>query len=168
MSSLDAQAHEQVNAALRQLLADCLPAGLGGLCGIWDEPGQYRVEAMPDLSATFAEHRMAGLDVHAALSELADELASGRARSVEPGLIGLGLIGRAPTGRSGKTGTCVAAVADRIHLIAWPMRQVAPVWSIKSATKFPAIAAGGGNRANAAAVGLQSVLAALTDTRPEG
>lgn len=156
MSGLGREAHERINAALRQTLADCLPGGMGGIAGIWDRDDRWTVAPMPDLAATFEEHRMAGLGVDVALEALAAEVQDDANARLEVGLVGVGIIGRAPTSESGVVGTCVAAVESQGHLISWPVDQAAPVWSIKPLDQV------GGGQASTVAAALHRLHEALS------
>lgn len=128
---LDPEVHEEINAGMRQALADCMPAGSGGIVAVWDQPETYQVAPMDDLAVTFAEHRMAGLDVLAALGALAAEIRTDHRTGPEAHLIGLGLIGHAHTGPSGDVASMLAVVDGWSHQILWPHAQATPVWDVK-------------------------------------
>lgn len=129
---LDANAHDEINAGLRQVLAGCMPTSSGGILAVWNEAEQYRVAFMDDLTVTFAEHRMAGLDGPDALAALADEIRADRRTGPESHLIGVGIIGHAAM-ECGEVGSAFAVVDGWSHQVVWPHRNASPVWEIKPA-----------------------------------
>lgn len=128
---LDANAHDEINAGLRQVLAGCMPTSSGGILAVWNEAEQYRVAFMDDLTVTFAEHRMAGLDIFTAFDAVTTELRTDDRAEPEEHLIGLGLIGHADMGRCGEVASLLALVDGRSHEILWPHNQALPAWEIK-------------------------------------
>jgi len=126
--------HEQINAALRQSLADCMPAGSGGIIAVWDQPEAYQVAPVGDLAVAYGEHRAVGLGVQEALAALADEIRADAGRLSEPHLVGIGLIGHAPVGAIGPVASLLAVIDDSVHQIAWPHAQGQPAWEIKPVT----------------------------------
>lgn len=134
MSRLDAEAQQQVNAALRQALADSMPEGSGGFIGIWDLPDRYQVARMGDLAVTYAEHRSAGLGIMAALDAMAAEIRADECSQPDPHLVGLGLIGHAYMGPNGVVASLLAFVEGRSHEILWLHNQAQPTWKIRPET----------------------------------
>ncbi|MCC3762586.1 hypothetical protein K3N28_05820 [Glycomyces sp. TRM65418] len=128
---LDADTHQQINAALRQTLANSMPTCRGGIVAVWDLPRRYQVALMDDLAATFVEHRMAGLDIFAAFDALVTELRTDDHTQIEEHLIGLGLIGHAHMGSRGRVASLLALVDGWSHEILWPHAQAMPVWEVK-------------------------------------
>lgn len=152
----DADAHEQINAALRQSLADCMPESSGGFIAVWDGPDTYQTSPMGDLAATYAEHRSAGLGVTAALNALAAEIRADERGRPDRHLVGIGLIGHAPVGAIGPVASLLAVIEDCVHQVAWPHEQALPTWEIKPVTEVD-------NQACAAyAAALADLLDALT------
>lgn len=131
---LDPEAHDEINAGLRQVLAGCMPTSSGGILAVWNGAEQYRVALMDDLAVTFAEHRMVGLDGPDALAALADEIRADRHGRPEPHLIGVGIIGHAAMERCGEVASAFAVVDGKSHQVVWPHRHASPVWEIKLAT----------------------------------
>jgi hypothetical protein len=135
MSSFDPETHQQINAGLRQSLADCMPDASGGFVGVWDLPDRHEVTPMSDLAVPFFEHRMAGLDIPPAIECLVAEVGADTRRGPEPDLIGIGLIGHANMGLNGKVASVLAAVDGVSRQILWPHEQAQPTWEVKSASE---------------------------------
>ncbi|MEU6858501.1 hypothetical protein AB0B28_06470 [Glycomyces sp. NPDC046736] len=127
---LNATVHEQINAGLRQSLADCMPTGSGGIIAVRDLPEQYEVAPMDDLTAAYGELRMTALGVTDALAALTAEIRS-NANASDAHLVGIGLIGHAPIGTIGMVATLLAVVDGHVHQITWPHEQAMPIWEIK-------------------------------------
>lgn len=132
MSRLDTEAHRQVNAALRQMLADSMPDASGGIVAIRDLPDRFQALHMGDLTATLRENRMAGLDLLDALAALVAEVRADVHRQADPNLIGIGLIGHAFMGPNGNVASLLATVDGVSHQIMWPHSKAQPTWEIKA------------------------------------
>lgn len=128
---LDPEVHEQINAALRQSLADRMPGSLGDLIAVRDLPGTFQVTPMGDLAVTYGEHRAAGVGVTDALDALAAEIRTDGRGQPDPHLIGIGLIGHGPVGAIGPVASLLAVVDTCVHQIVWPHAQAQPTWDIK-------------------------------------
>jgi hypothetical protein len=128
---LDPEVHEEINAGLRQSLADCMPKGTGGIVAVWYGPEQPQVAHASDLGTTYAEHRSAGLGVTAALGALATEIRADERGRPDPRLVGIGLVGHAPVEAIGLVASLLAVIDFRVHQIVWPHAQAVPTWEIK-------------------------------------
>lgn len=159
---LDPEAHEQINAALRQSLADRMPDSLGDFIAVRDLPGTFQVAPMGDLAVTYVEHRAAGLGVTDALGALAAEIHADGGRRSDPDLVGLGLIGHGPVRPIGAVASLLAVVDARVHQIVWPHTQAQPAWDIKPVTEVDDEACA------AYLAGLQTLLDALIGTDDGG
>jgi hypothetical protein len=131
MSRLDAEAQQQINAALRQMLADSMSEGSGGFIGVWDLPDRYQVAHIGDLAVTYAEQRSAGLGVMAALNTVAAEIRADERSQPDSHLVGLGLIGHAYMGPNGVVASLLALVEGWSHEILWLHAQAQPTWKIR-------------------------------------
>jgi hypothetical protein len=132
---LDPEVHEEINAGMRQSLADCMPRGTGGIVAVWYGPEQSQVAHAGELGATYAEHRAAGLGVTAALETLAAEIRADERGRPDPHLVGIGLVGHAPVGTIGLVASLLGVIDSRVHQIVWPHAQAVPTWEIKAVTE---------------------------------
>ncbi|MEU6246111.1 hypothetical protein [Glycomyces sp. NPDC047010] len=127
MNDIDTEHHQSLGTGLRLALAGFLDGGPGGLWGVWNLPDRWHLEDLPDLSATFIEHQMAGCDLREGIALLAAELVAATNPATETDLVGLALIWPGFHSRLGTLGMCLASVGDTAHQIVWPAAELEPV-----------------------------------------
>jgi hypothetical protein len=161
MNDIDSENQQRLNTGLRLAVADFLDGGPGGLWGVWERPDRWHLEELPDLSATFGEHQMAGCDLREGIALLAIELAQTPHPQPELDLIGLALIWPGYHPRYGALGMCLARAGEIAHRVIWPAGEPDPVGEFRPTDELT------GPECVAVVAALTDLLAAMNE-KPAG